>query len=201
MAELRQICKSIPDVAERFFIDDEGNLYTDFGERRMSDNCLRGGYVRNDLAHKKGALKKRASYARHRLVMLCFKPIEDAEKMQVNHKDGNKLNNRLDNLEWCTNRENQLHAHKIGLCKDMKGEKNPFSKLDEEKVKIIIQRLLDNVYVEDICREFSISRSTVYSIRAHRNWKYLTEGILFPGQSSTTISKESTPKQVEMEGS
>jgi HNH endonuclease/NUMOD4 motif/NUMOD1 domain len=54
------------------------------------------------------------SYLIHRLVALTF--IENPEnKEQVNHIDGNKLNNQLDNLEWVTNKENQLHKHKIGL--------------------------------------------------------------------------------------
>ena len=50
----------------------------------------------------------------HRLVMLAFTKW-DLERGDVNHKDGNKLNNRLDNLEWCTKSENMYHASKSGL--------------------------------------------------------------------------------------
>lgn len=45
----------------------------------------------------------------HRLMMKSFEPREDEDKLQVNHIDGNKHNNKLENLEWCTSSENVLH--------------------------------------------------------------------------------------------
>lgn len=67
------------------------------------------GYIRVKLFDK-------IQYSVHRLVAELF--ISNPEnKPCVNHIDGNKLNNHIDNLEWCTIKENNIHAWKIGLCK------------------------------------------------------------------------------------
>lgn len=62
----------------------------------------------------------------HRLVMLAFKPIK--ESLQVNHIDGNKENNRIDNLEWVTAKENVKHAYRTGL----NNRKNKVKQFDKE---------------------------------------------------------------------
>lgn len=69
----------------------------------------------------------------HRLVALAFLP-QVSGKNQVNHIDGNKQNNRLDNLEWCNNSENQIHAWKHGL--------RHFSENAGRKRKPVIQKYL-----------------------------------------------------------
>lgn len=50
----------------------------------------------------------------HRLVAIAFLPCKD-HSLTINHIDGNKKNNHVSNLEWCTNKQNHVHAHKIGL--------------------------------------------------------------------------------------
>jgi hypothetical protein len=57
---------------------------------------------------------KRKLYLVHRLLALCFIPNPHG-KPQINHIDGDKLNNSLENLEWVTDRENKTHAHRVGL--------------------------------------------------------------------------------------
>jgi len=70
------------------------------------------GYYIVDL-HKNG---KRKTCHLHRLLALAFIPNPEG-KPQVNHIDGNPLNNALENLEWVTPSQNVLHAYKTGLVK------------------------------------------------------------------------------------
>ena len=49
---------------------------------------------------------KKKTYRLHRLVLMAFDPRDDMDSLEVNHKDGNKKNNKLENLEWCTRSEN-----------------------------------------------------------------------------------------------
>lgn len=65
---------------------------------------------------------KRKKFYIHRLVASHF--MDDCDK-QINHIDGNKTNNNVDNLEWVTPRENMLHAYKSGLHKRYVGKENP----------------------------------------------------------------------------
>lgn len=61
--------------------------------------------------------KDKHKFKKHRLICMAFHPIpgktkyEDYNELQVNHKDGNPQNNSADNLEWCTQSENQLHKN------------------------------------------------------------------------------------------
>jgi hypothetical protein len=88
-------------------------------ERRLNN------YLRVTLYHPK--LNKIDFYI-HRLVLITFESFPINDKMQVNHKDCNKSNNSIDNLEWVTNRENTIHAYKNNLIQLPKGLNNRLSK-------------------------------------------------------------------------
>ena len=60
--------------------------------------------------------RRRKNWTVHRLVALAYIP-NPYQKSQLNHKDGNKTNNHAENLEWCNNRENYLHADSLGFIK------------------------------------------------------------------------------------
>ena len=175
MNDLIQISKFLPEVKDRYYINKKGELFTDNGNKKMK-NCLKNGYVKNTLVLKDGSQK---SFFRHRLVMICFNKVDNYKNLQVNHIDGNKQNNTLNNLEWCTNQENRIHAVKLGLAASLKGEDNPASKLLESQVLDIINDLLNHVPYSQICKKYNCSKSTISAIKNKRNWIYLTKDINF----------------------
>ena len=101
-------------------------------------------------------------YKIHRLVAETFIPNPE-DKREVNHKDGNKLNNRADNLEWATRSENQKHAYKIGLQKSSEKQKQAVSKWNKEnRIKSVHQYKLNGELIKTYksCHDCSIELNT-----------------------------------------
>lgn len=103
-------------------------------DRFLKHNLLKNGYIMISL--KKN--KKTRQYYLHRILAEHFLT-RCKNKTQVNHIDGDKLNNNLSNLEWVTPSENMEHSFSLGLHKGIKrfGEQNHQSKLDKKQVKEI----------------------------------------------------------------
>jgi hypothetical protein len=98
---------------------DTGGLVLVKGQpiKHQKDKC---GYLRARLSIS----NKKISVKLHRVVALTF--IENPMNLaQVNHKDGDKTNNKVDNLEWISNQDNQIHAIQTGLKVSLKASKHP----------------------------------------------------------------------------
>lgn len=98
----------------------------------------------------------------HRLVARAFVPGE-FPGASVNHKDGNKLNNVPENLEWLSLADNTRHQWRTGLI-DLRGEKHPLAKLTSDDVAEIRRRLLVGHRAVRLSKEFSVSVSLIYKI-------------------------------------
>jgi hypothetical protein len=110
----------------------------------------------------------------HRLVAMAFIP-NPSKKKEVNHKDGNKLNNHVSNLEWCTRAENAAHAGVMGLMKRPSGVKNPAAKLSEKKVIAIIKLLKKGHLQKEIAAKYSVVAGTISHIANKTTWSHITK--------------------------
>lgn len=118
--------------------------------------------------------KKKKGYPAHRLLALHFLPNPE-NKPQINHIDGNKLNNSLNNIEWCTIKENAVHAFKTGLRVNPKGEAHGGSKLTDEKVIEIINKYKTGlISYRQLGVEYGVSSFIVYSIVRRKSWSHVT---------------------------
>lgn len=105
----------------------------------------------------------------HRLVAIHFIPNPE-NKQCINHKNGIKTDNRVENLEWCTTQENTEHAKINNLI--LKGENNPKSIFTEEQVREIKRKYKKNVYSQNmLARDYNCSRSAICHIVMGKTWK------------------------------
>lgn len=109
----------------------------------------------------------------HRIVAEAFIECPNT-KLDVNHKDGNKLNNSVENLEWCTRSQNVTHAFRNGLNCAARGEQHCNSKLKEREV-LQIREAWDRFHNYcKVARMFSVNEGTVWAIINGKTWKGVT---------------------------
>ena len=100
----------------------------------------------------------------HRLVALEFIYNDDPDlKVEVNHKDGDKSNNTVNNLEWVTPSENTIHAFKTGL-------KQPRRKYSEDSIHKVCKLLVNNYPIEDIVKKTKVSSDVIKDVILHKSW-------------------------------
>ena len=119
---------------------------------------------------------KSKAFKIHRLVAKAFL-LNVENKPYVNHKDGNKLNNNLSNLEWCTAKENTLHAIKAGLIDTSNNYLGKYNaKLNEKEVKEIRLRLIEKQKQRDIAKQYNVSENVISTIK--HNTRYRGIGLI-----------------------
>lgn len=139
-------------------ITEDGKVYNKKWGKYVKPQPNGAGYLRVHIAGK--------MYFVHRLVAEKYVPNPE-NKPQVNHKDGNHLNNRADNLEWVTNRENSIHALENGMM--MIEEKHPMAKLKREDAAYIKSH--PEMSRNDLAKMFNVNPHTITDIRNGKTWK------------------------------
>ena len=171
---LDKYCPDIEYIEKWIYIDGEKSIYkvrsngdivsTEYqGRKRKKPHIMQGGIDRDGyhiVALTHNGHKK--TFKIHRIVAQYFIP-NPFNKPIVNHKDGNKINNNVFNLEWVTDWENVIHAKDYGLRQ---------STNSVEYIELVCQLLESNQYsIIEISDITGVNQKTIGKIRRHISWK------------------------------
>lgn len=92
----------------------------------------------------------------------------------VDHKDGDKTNCCLNNLEYVTDLENHRRALALGLVRDRKGSQLSWAKLKEEDIPAIRQALHDGELQRSIAERYGVDRTAIGCIKRNKSWRHIT---------------------------
>lgn len=157
------------------------------------------GYPAVDIVDDNKVIKKSLV---HRLVAEAFIPNPDNLPC-VNHKDGDKHNNNVDNLEWCSYKDNTQHALKNNLLNPPVGERCGSSKHKEKDIASAIDLIVAGKDNTTIGKELGISPDIVSDVRNKTRWKYLWDKMypntgIVPGPTGRFESKLSDDERINL---
>lgn len=157
---------------ENFKVSNTGKLRNTMTNKEYKTYINHRGY--SQVCVSLGSRNDKKVFKIHRCVAETFIPNTD-NKPQINHIDGNKLNNYVSNLEWVTSQENMRHAFDTGLAYSKKGEDNSCAKLTSEQVRYIRESYIpgDKEFgCRSLANKFNVSHSRISDIVNNKTYKY-----------------------------
>ena len=153
----------------QYFISEDGKVFNKKGKqisikiRKEPKSSFERAYISLNIN------KKQQHFTLSRIIAEVYIPNPD-NLPQVNHKDGNPLNNHYSNLEWCNQSDNIKHAIKTGL-KNMLGENNTSSKLTIKLVKEIRDLYSKgNISLRALAEKYNVSYTTIRYVVKRKTW-------------------------------
>jgi len=150
-----------------YLISDKGRVYSKKRKRFLLCSKKNRGYKMIGV-YDNGKEKTRPV---HQLVMEAFVgPRPD--NYQVNHIDGNKINNSADNLEYCTPSQNQKHAYRMGLQKRQNGETHGKCKLTDLQIREIREKINSGAFLQrELAKKYNVCRQLIGRIKQNPNYR------------------------------
>ena len=170
--ELKEEWKDVDGYSGRYAVSSFGKVLSYRTGKQLSTRIYKGYEIANFHSLITGGTK---SYRVHRLVALAFVPNTNGY-LDVNHLDGDKLNNYATNLEWCNDSINTKHAFDMGLATPLKGRNNPNSKLTDDIVLSIRKEYSDKYYhgvLKDMADKHGVTINTVFAIVHRKKWRHI----------------------------
>jgi hypothetical protein len=176
--------KEVPGYDGKYFIDEQGRVWSCFKNRILTQHLDSPKNYLQSLMMMPGKKSGMPRYI-HKLVAYAWldSPPGDIGRKRgqycVNHKDGNKLNNHVSNLEWITCDDNTRHAWQNGLNTQI-GETSTSSKLSSNQVRTIRLRLINGEAAHRIAKEYNVSKNCIEKLRMYCNWKHQDRDLIGP---------------------
>lgn len=154
-----------------FSVDEQGNCYGSNGTPIGTPSAK--GYMRvGQYIGRENGVSKKKYYKVHRMVAETFIPNPN-NLPQVNHINGIKTDNRVENLEWCNGSHNMVHAFNTGLHGGI-GEKHYMAKVSDDEVRYMREQYATGKYtIYQIAKVFNMNYHSCYNILKGKTRKYI----------------------------
>lgn len=158
-----------------YYISNYGRVYSIYSNCLIRLRSNSNGYMYLCAYNEDNSF---TNIAIHRAVLETFNPINNCQLYDVNHKDGNKSNNSLDNLEWVTRSQNVIHAFNNGLSK--RGSDHPNSIYTDQFIHLICKYLEEGKSGPEIISLLESNYSyrslikLISKIKTKKTWKHIS---------------------------
>lgn len=190
------VWKAVPGYGGMYYVSDDGHVFSLGARTSCGNRCPRFmklatdryGYRTVSLTASGG---KQHKVTVHRLVAIAFLGQQDSRWKVVNHKNGIRSDNRLENLEWVTQSENSKHAFAIGNHRASGGEGYHSSKLTELQVRVI-RRCRGEVSQKELADLFGINVQAVSKIQLGLRWSHVKHPVYEVRGDGSVVQKVDT---------
>lgn len=154
-----ELWKDIPGYENKYQVSSMGKIksFMHKNARLLKPIVEKDGYLVVNLYCKRKQVMRKV----HRLVGEAFVPKIDGKNC-INHKNCDKRDNRIENLEWCNNQENMDHAYENELIPIIRGENHPQARLTDKQVNEIREKYVPFRYGQNkLSKEYGVSRGHI----------------------------------------